>query len=160
MKKFAVILSVMMIGTCFCLSIALADVYIIENGKDNVPNVINKGAFPMVDVPKSGEEKNTGFKFGTAHAMIGSVKIHYGTIEPNGYIGTHAGPAIYTCIITKGSGIYGNTTPDGKKTSEISFKAGDLLFERCGFFYFRLKIFVEALSCLFKFRNPSRSCGN
>lgn len=130
MKKFAVIVSVMMIGTWFCLGAALADVYIIENGKDNVPNVINKGPFPMVDVLESGGEKNTGFKVGTAHAMIGSVKIQFVTIEPNGYIGTHAVPSLSTCIITKGSGIYGNATPDGKKISEINFKAGDLLVIR------------------------------
>jgi len=136
MKKFAVILGVMMIGTWFCLGAALADVYIIENGKDNVPNVINKGPFPMVDVPESGKEKNIGFKFGTAHAMIGSVKIHVATIEPNGYIGTHAVPSLSTCIITKGSGIYGNATPDGKKISEISFKAGDLLVIRPNVYHY------------------------
>lgn len=116
------------------------NIFIVENGKGNVPVVINKDAYSLADFGEAGGEKNTGSMIaGPIHKMIGSVALHYVTLEPGGYIGNHAGTSNYTCIIANGDGVYGHGTAEGKDSklagSEINFKKGDIIVVRPNAFH-------------------------
>jgi quercetin dioxygenase-like cupin family protein len=135
MKKIS-LLFVVVIGLFALVSTAYAgdgNVYIVENGKDNVPVVTDKGAFSLADFGKAGDETNSGAKLAYGmHTMIhSSVKIMYVTLEAGGYIGNHGGPPNYVAIITQGDGVYGHGTANGKANkiagSEINFKKGDVI---------------------------------
>jgi quercetin dioxygenase-like cupin family protein len=136
-KKYFVLFGFLIsVGVLIGFSEVFAKTVVIENGKDNLPMIIEKNDINMVTVPKIGDKECKGFKAGTYYITSGNsaagVKIHKLELEPNGYIAVHEGPSVgeYVSYIITGEGELGLLNKEGKTVATYQWKAGDVIIFR------------------------------
>jgi quercetin dioxygenase-like cupin family protein len=123
---FVLIISVgMLIGGS-----SFAEVYVIENSKDNVPIIIDKGEAELPEIAELNNGACKGFRMNTVYTTVGTgLLAHRIELAAGGNISDHSGPNIFIAYIVQGNGLLVNTK-DGKKVNEIQYKAGDILVFR------------------------------
>ena len=137
MKKIFMLIGVLTLASVL---MGIGSVYgktvVIENGKDNIPMIIEKNDITLFNVPKIGEKECKGFKTGTFYITSGNsisgVKIHKMEIEPNGLIATHEGPTVgeYVCYVISGEGALVLLNKEGKTVATYNWKPGDVIVFR------------------------------
>jgi quercetin dioxygenase-like cupin family protein len=137
MKKFFILIGVLTLASVLMgVGSVYAKTVVIENGKDNIPMIIEKNNITLFNVPKIGEKECKGFKTGTFYTTSGNsisgVKIHKMEIEPNGYIAAHEGPAAgeYICYVISGEGELVLLNKEGKTVATYNWKPGDVIVFR------------------------------
>ena len=109
---------------------SFAGVYVIENSKDNVPIIIDKGEADLPEIKELNKGACEGFRMNTVYKTVGTgLLAHRIELDAGGTISDHSGPNIFIAYIVKGNGLLVNTK-DGKKVNEIQYKAGDVLVFR------------------------------
>ena len=110
-----------------------AEVYVIEDGAGDKPLVIEKDDPALADVPDINGLPNEGFSYATRYITAGTgLRVHHGRVEANGSIAVHEGANVYVLYVVNGSGRLFNTDPDGEVTSEVLYKANDIIVFREG----------------------------
>jgi quercetin dioxygenase-like cupin family protein len=109
---------------------SFAGVYVIENSKDNVPVIIDKGEAELPEIAELNNGACKGFRMNTVYNTVGTgLLAHRIELDAAGTISNHSGPNIFIAYIVKGNGLLVNTK-DGKKVNEIQYKAGDIFVFR------------------------------
>jgi quercetin dioxygenase-like cupin family protein len=131
MKKLAAIFCVPFFLGLFIMSgTAFAGVYVIENSKGKVPVVIEKDDPAVSEIKELNNLPCEGFRMNTVlQTVAGGLLLHRIELDPNGTISDHASPDAWVVFIVQGNGLLVNTK-DGKKVSEVKYKAGDIIIFR------------------------------
>lgn len=109
---------------------AFAGVYVIENSKDIVPVIIDKGEAELPEITELNKGVCKGFRMNTVYKTVGTgLLAHRIELDAAGIISNHSGPNIFIAYIVEGNGLLVNTK-DGKKVNEIKYKEGDIFVFR------------------------------
>lgn len=106
---------------------AAADIHVITDDANGVPQVVSMAQPTLVDVPEINGKANDGFTYAQLWSGMAGFQVFEGRIAPGGRIVSHDGPDTYVAYIVSGSGTMGNDAPDGSMASSFAFGPGDLI---------------------------------
>jgi mannose-6-phosphate isomerase-like protein (cupin superfamily) len=116
-----------------CISCAASpgragDVYVVDNAKGKRPIVTQKDGFTRNPVPITNNGPNQGYSSAMMFATPGTgVTVYTGHMEPGGKIAPHEGSTVYILYVVRGTGKMINVDTVGEPTSEIAYKADDVI---------------------------------
>lgn len=106
---------------------ALADVHVILDDAQGVPQVQTSAAPALTAIPEIAGKANEGFSYGQLWSGMEGYKVFEGRVAPGGKIVSHEGPDTYIAYIVSGHATMGNDAPDGSMASKFDFGPGDVI---------------------------------
>ncbi len=106
---------------------AAADVHVITDDANGVPQVVSTAPPALAEVPEINGSANEGFTYAQLWSGMEGFQVFEGRIAPGGRIVSHDGPDTYVAYIVSGSGTMGNDAPDGSMASSFEFGPGDVI---------------------------------